>query len=87
MNHIKKFLPLYGKWDIKIDGTATFEHSDINSGASHGLVLASYSLTDGAIECEVSLADVTKGGAAVVFRANGQSQFYAAGVGGWERAR
>lgn len=86
MDQIKKFLPLYGKWDIKTDGSATFEHGDTSAGASHGLVLSSHSLSDGAIECDVSLTDVTKGGASIVFRANGQSQFYAAGIGGWENA-
>lgn len=86
MKKVTQFLPLYGKWDLATEGVASFTNSSVGSESSHGLILSSCSISDGIIEADIELGDASKGGAALVFRANGQSEFYSAGIGGFERA-
>lgn len=84
---LKKILPLYGKWHPDANGS----HINFDSGegdeASHGLVLLGRSVDDGIIETSIKLTDANEDcGAFLVFRANGQEKFLAAGLGGWESA-
>lgn len=80
-----KMLSLYGIWESVSTNTTRFK-SDLKDG-SHGLVLFSRSVDDGIIECDLQLSGpIESSGAFVVFRANGQNYYYAAGLGGWESA-
>ncbi len=89
----KMLLPLYGHWEISPTG----EHARFRSGmgdqtprneeSSHGLALLGRSLDDGVLECAIELpAPSQHSGAFIVFRANGQSRYFAAGLGGWDNA-
>lgn len=82
----RKMLPLYGKWSIPGPGN-TVMFSGGGDDGSHGLVLVDRSVDDGVIECKIQIPTPThSAGAFVVFRANGQDRYYAAGLGGWEGA-
>ncbi|MEI7870192.1 MAG: hypothetical protein WCI11_20090 [Candidatus Methylumidiphilus sp.] len=82
MQTLSNYLPLYGKWSRE-DDKIIFTSSDNDLG--HGLALFGYDLEDGTVEVEIKLeGNITKCGAMIVFRANGQELFYAAGIGGWE---
>src|SRR5271165_6699158 len=79
-----KMLPLYGVWKNPTNATARFSGDTV---PSHGLALLSTPLDDGVLECDIQLPNATaSAGAFIVFRATGQSNYYAAGLGGWEGA-
>src|SRR6266446_6019012 len=81
----RKMLPLYGNWEVIGSNTARFASDPI--AGSHGLVLLNRSVDDGTIDCNVRIPHPTDAcGTFVVFRANGQDAYYAAGLGGWEGA-
>lgn len=86
--NLKKMLSLYGKWEVdeqEQGSIASFKAGD--SEQSHGLSLLSNSLDDGTIRCFITIPKANHNlGAFVVFRANGQTNYYAAGIGGWEGA-
>jgi len=81
-----KMLSLYGNWEVQAQGkTANFKSG--KDDPSHGLALFSRSVDDGIIECQIELPEPTENsGAFVVFRANGQRNYCAAGLGGWDNA-
>ncbi|MBF0508678.1 MAG: hypothetical protein HQK57_07115 [Deltaproteobacteria bacterium] len=85
---LKKLLPLYGAWDISEDErSVTFRDRRADEPASHGLALVGHNIDDGSIECKVRMPTTRPSpGASVVFRANGQEKYFAAGIGGWEYA-
>ena len=83
----KKMLSLYGNWDILADGNTLKYTATDEASASHGFVLLPKVLEDGIIECTIQLPTNVDGcGAFVIFRADGQKNYYAAGLGGWEGA-
>lgn len=88
--NFNKMLSLYGKWEVRweVDGSesiATFNAGE--NEQSHGLSLLGNSLDDGTIKCSIVIPKTNQNtGAFVVFRANGQTSYYAAGIGGWEGA-
>lgn len=85
MQILNSYLPLYGKWSK--DGDSSVYSSTQEEVASHGLALFAHELEDGQVEAEIELTgDVEHGGAMIVFRANGQEKYYAAGIGGWDNA-
>ena len=82
---LTNYLPLYGKWTKETDKIAFTDSGD--SESSHGLALFGHDLEDGEIEADITLSgNIGHGGAMIVFRANGQDRYYAAGVGGWDNA-
>jgi hypothetical protein len=89
MSHVdlEKMLPLYGDWKNSSGTSIAKFQSDDSQDASHGLALFSTSLDDGVLECDIQLPTAHESsGAFIVFRANGQNSYYAAGLGGWEGA-
>jgi len=82
-----KMLPLYGQWKIDPNtGNALFTDAGGNE-SSHGLVLLGKAVDDGVIEANITLPDPNDScGAFVVFRAEGQQSYFAAGLGGWDNA-
>ncbi|MBF0426303.1 MAG: hypothetical protein HQL66_10860 [Magnetococcales bacterium] len=84
--NLNKMLSLYGSWSVEDGGLVAV----FTCGAhepSHGLSLLNASLDDGTIKCSIEIPEVTQhSGAFVVFRANGQNDYCAAGIGGWEGA-
>lgn len=84
MKKLTDYLPLYGQW-TKQEENIKFTHQEAES--SHGLALFSHDLEDGEIQANIRLAgDITRSGAMIVFRANSQEHYYAAGIGGWNNA-
>ena len=84
MQTLTDYLPLYGKW-TKEQGNIVF--TSLDGDSSHGLALFGYDMEDGEIEAEVKLSGKLEYcGAMIVFRANGQERYYAAGVGGLDNA-
>ncbi|MEW6441875.1 MAG: hypothetical protein AB1640_13150 [bacterium] len=83
----RRALRLYGAWTAQTDGKKiTYQRGEAEA-ASHGLLLLGRSVDDGIIECSVSLPEPSdNSGAFVVFRASGQENYYAAGLGGWDGA-
>lgn len=86
---LTKLLPLYGHWKNDSNGASvdftgnTPDQIDTN----HGLALLGETLDDGILECKITLkGDIRSSGAMIVFRANGQRQYFAAGLGGWDFA-
>jgi len=87
METLTNYLSLYGKWS-KSNDQITFCSGD-SGEESHGLSLFGYDLEDGEIEVDIELSgdgDLKHAGAMIVFRANGQEKYYAAGIGGWDSA-
>lgn len=83
----QRMLSLYGKWETQTDGRITKYVGGNHEEVSHGFVLLGRTVEDGVIECTIELpAPSEKCGAFIVFRSNGQSTYYAAGLGGWEGA-
>ena len=85
----EKLLPLYGVWDISSDRhSVTFRNrKTADDPDSHGLAFLGHNIDDGAIACTLCIPQATPAsGAMVVFRANGQERWFAAGIGGWEYA-
>lgn len=81
---LTNYLPLYGKWTKEND---IIVFTSVDGESSHGLALFGYDLEDGEIEADINLSgDLEHCGAMIVFRANGQERYYAAGVGGWDNA-
>ena len=82
-----KMLPLYGTWKID-DATGGAVYDDEGSDdSSHGLVLLGKSVDDGVIEATISLPEPNDDcGAYLIFRAEGQGSYFAAGLGGWNNA-
>ena len=81
-----KMLPLYGNWTNPGSTIAKFSSDDVPD-ASHGLALLSMPLDDGVLQCDVQLPEAhPAAGAFVIFKASGQTSYYAAGLGGWEGA-
>ena len=82
-----KMLSLYGKWEVLESGNLTRYTAGDGDEQSHGFSLLSKSVEDGVIDCTIQLPRPSEScGAFIVFRANGQSSYYAAGIGGWEGA-
>lgn len=86
-----KMLSLYGRWEIDAAKTARFQASKnenkLLGAPSHGFALLNHAIDDGSIECDIELVSTNaNSGAFVVFRANGQSRYVAAGLGGWDGA-
>ena len=82
MKTLTDYLPLYGKW-TKENGSIVF--TSAVGELNNGLALFGYDLEDGEIEAEINLPNYPDGSpvsAMIVFRANGQRRYYAAGVGG-----
>ncbi len=81
-----KMLPLYGKWTVASNAVVKFS-SENSADASHGLALLSTPLDDGVLETDIQLPTAhASSGAFITFRGNGQTSYYAAGLGGWEGA-
>jgi hypothetical protein len=86
---LSKLLPLYGVWEVvDDDSSVTFRNRrSPDVPESHGLALIGHNIDDGSIECTIRIpAAKPSSGASVVFRANGQEKYFAAGIGGWEYA-
>ena len=84
-----KLLPLYGTWTSSDNGeVVAFDcQKKGSSEETHGLALLGIMLDDGSIECRITLEEPTeRPGAMIVFRANGQEKYDAAGLGGWDNA-
>ncbi len=85
--NFKTMLPLYGTWNVVPPGNISHFKASGMSDASHGLALLSSAMDDGVLECDIQLPEADQSsGAFVVFRANGQGMYYAAGLGGWDGA-
>lgn len=83
----KKMVSLFGVWEYLADGVKVKFKTNDGDDSSHGLVLLSSSMDDGVLECDIQLPEAdSHSGAFVVFRANGQSSYFAAGLGGWDGA-
>jgi hypothetical protein len=83
----RRVLSLYGAWQPQGDGALIRYGSEQNEEESHGLALFGRSVEDGIIECNMRLPRPTKDAAAfIVFRANGENRYCAAGLGGWNNA-
>ena len=82
-----KMLPLYGKWKIdEPTGNAVYDDEG-GDESSHGLVLLGKAVDDGIIETTITLPEPNDScGAFVIFRAEGQESYFAAGLGGWDNA-
>lgn len=84
MQTLTDYLPLYGKWRRDQENIV---FTGVDSDLDYGLALFGFDMEDGEIEAEVKLAGNPENcGAMMVFRASGQDQFYAVGVGGWKNA-
>ncbi len=92
---LSKMLPLYGHWTHPEAGqTARFQTPDKPTNRlvpvpepTNGLALLSKTMEDGVLECAVQISTVRPDtGAFLIFRANGQNTWYAAGLGGWDGA-
>jgi len=82
MQTLTDYLPLYGKWTKENDSIV---FTSVAGEQNNGLALFGYDLEDGEIEAEINLSGFPEdhpASAMIVFRANGQRRFYAAGVGG-----
>lgn len=85
MQTLTDYLSLYGKWSRE-ENDIIFTSNNCED-SSHGLALFGYDLEDGRIEVDITLSgEINHGGAMIVFRANGQERYHAAGVGGWDNA-
>lgn len=82
-----RMLPLYGKWEIdEATGNAVYQ-DEAGDESSHGLVLLGKAVDDGIIEATIKLPEPNDScGAFIVFRAEGQQSYFAAGLGGWDNA-
>ncbi|MFZ4699769.1 MAG: hypothetical protein ACOYMG_06925, partial [Candidatus Methylumidiphilus sp.] len=84
MRTLTNYLPLYGKWTREQENIV---FTGVDSDPNHGLALFGYDLEDGEIEAEIKLSgSIGYCGAMIVFRANGQERYYAAGIGGSDNA-
>lgn len=80
-------LALYGKWTPSTDKKTVSFTGDSAGTASHGLALLGRTVEDGVISCKIRLAQLSdSAGAFLIFRASGQQQYFAAGIGGWDHA-
>jgi hypothetical protein len=80
-------LPLYGDWSTEAATGIVKFTADPGPEGSHGMALLPKFLDDGILSCTIKLPEANERSAAfVIFRANGQSSYYAAGLGGWEGA-
>ncbi len=83
----RKMIRLYGSWHLEKDEQRVTYEGGVDEEVSHGLALLSRSVDDGVIECDITIPEPSeKAGCFIVFRANGQREYYAAGLGGWDNA-
>src|SRR4051794_33495399 len=85
---LKRLVPLYGSWKFADNGsTATCLGSGPNERGNHSLALLDNSLKDGIVECKIRVRGWADHACVmIVFRANGQERYLAAGLGGWDFA-
>jgi hypothetical protein len=84
-----RLLALYGTWDVAAGGASVTFHNKRKDDeeTSFGLALFGEKVDDGVIECTVKVdAWNDHSGAMIVLRANGQQDYYAAGLGGFNNA-
>jgi len=82
-----RMLPLFGDWSTLAGAKSVRFNNNPIPDACHGLALLPSSVDDGVIECDINLSEAqNSSGAFIIFRATGQSSYYAAGLGGWEGA-
>lgn len=89
MIDLKKLVPLHGTWEVIQKGRAVrCSRKGATPGEfGHALALLGETLKDGVVECRVRVGEWGPGSAAmIIFRANGEHSYYAAGLGGGDNA-